>query len=56
MSDPSHAPAASRRPKAWNSDPAVLTVAVTGADVFRHNNPDIPYTTAEIAEQGMAAG
>ena len=27
---------------AWNSDPVVLTVAVTGADVFRENNPNIP--------------
>ena len=35
---------------AWNSDPVVLTVAVTGADVFRENNPNIPYTTEEIAE------
>ena len=56
MPGPPHAPAGSRRPKAWNSDPAVLTVAVTGADVFRHNNPNIPYTTAEIAEQSIAAG
>ena len=30
----------------WNSNPVVLTVAVTGADVFRENNPNIPYTTA----------
>src|SRR5947209_5875142 len=56
MSSPSHAPAASRRRKAWNSNPAVLTVAVTGADVFRENNPNIPYTTAEIAEQSIEAG
>ena len=56
MSSPSHAPAASRRPKSWNSEPVVLTVAVTGADVFRENNPNIPYTTAEIAEQSIAAG
>jgi 3-keto-5-aminohexanoate cleavage enzyme len=34
---------------AWNSRPVVLTVAVTGADVFRENNPNIPYTTEEIA-------
>ena len=33
----------------WSSDPVVLTVAVTGADVFRENNPNIPYTTEEIA-------
>ncbi len=41
--------------RAWNSDPVVLTVAVTGADVFRENNPNIPYTTAEIAESSIEA-
>jgi 3-keto-5-aminohexanoate cleavage enzyme len=40
---------------AWNADPVVLTVAVTGADVFREQNPNIPYTTAEIAEQSIEA-
>ena len=40
---------------AWNSDPVVLTVAVTGADVFRENNPNIPYTTKEIADSAIAA-
>jgi 3-keto-5-aminohexanoate cleavage enzyme len=40
----------------WNSDPVVLTVAVTGADVFRENNPNIPYTTAEIADSSIEAG
>ncbi len=40
---------------AWNSDPAVLTVAVTGADVFRDNNPNIPYTTEEIADSTIEA-
>jgi 3-keto-5-aminohexanoate cleavage enzyme len=39
----------------WNSKPVVLTVAVTGADVFRENNPNIPYTTAEIAESSIEA-
>ncbi len=39
----------------WNSDPAVLTVAVTGADVFRDNNPNIPYTTEEIANSSIEA-
>ena len=38
---------------AWNSDPVVLTVAVTGADVFRDNNPNIPYTTEEIATHAI---
>jgi 3-keto-5-aminohexanoate cleavage enzyme len=40
----------------WNSKPVVLTVAVTGADVFRENNPNIPYTTAEIADSSIEAG
>jgi 3-keto-5-aminohexanoate cleavage enzyme len=40
---------------AWNSRPVVLTVAVTGADVFRENNPNIPYTTAEIADSSIEA-
>lgn len=40
---------------AWNSDPVVVTVAVTGADVFRENNPNIPYTTAEIADSTIEA-
>ena len=39
----------------WNSDPVVVTVAVTGADVFRENNPNIPYTTEEIAESTIEA-
>ncbi len=41
--------------RAWNSDPVVLTCAITGADVFRENNPNIPYTTAEIADSSIAA-
>jgi 3-keto-5-aminohexanoate cleavage enzyme len=40
---------------AWNSDPVVVTVAVTGADVFRESNPNIPYTTAEIADSSIEA-
>jgi 3-keto-5-aminohexanoate cleavage enzyme len=40
---------------AWNSRPVVLTVAVTGADVFRENNPNIPYTTQEIADSSIGA-
>ncbi len=31
----------------------MLTVAVTGADVFRENNPNIPYTTEEIATHAI---
>jgi 3-keto-5-aminohexanoate cleavage enzyme len=40
---------------AWNSHPVVITVAVTGADVFRDNNPNIPYTTREIADSTIEA-
>ena len=39
----------------WNSNPVVVTVAVTGADVFRENNPNIPYTTKEIADSAIGA-
>ena len=39
----------------WNSDPVVLTCAITGADVFRENNPNIPYTTEEIANSAVEA-
>ena len=39
----------------WNSDPVVLTCAITGADVFRENNPNIPYTTEEIANSAIEA-
>jgi 3-keto-5-aminohexanoate cleavage enzyme len=40
---------------AWNSNPVVVTCAITGADVFRENNPNIPYTTKEIAESSIEA-
>ena len=39
----------------WDADPVVVTAAITGADVFRENNPNIPYTTAEIADSAIAA-
>jgi len=39
----------------WNSDPVVVTCAITGADVFRENNPNIPYTTEEIANSTIGA-
>jgi 3-keto-5-aminohexanoate cleavage enzyme len=41
--------------KAWNADPVVVTCAITGADVFRENNPNIPYTTEEIANSTIEA-
>jgi 3-keto-5-aminohexanoate cleavage enzyme len=40
---------------AWNESPVVVTCAITGADVFRENNPNIPYTTAEIADSAIGA-
>ena len=40
---------------AWNEQPVVITCAITGADVFRDNNPNIPYTTAEIADSAIGA-
>ncbi len=33
----------------------MLTCAITGADVFRENNPNIPYTTEEIANSTIEA-
>lgn len=40
---------------AWNADPVVLTCAITGADVFRSDNPNIPYTTEEVADSSVEA-
>jgi 3-keto-5-aminohexanoate cleavage enzyme len=54
-SDVKPASAPSRRARTWNSNPVVLTCAITGADVFRENNPNIPYTTAEIAQSSIEA-
>lgn len=56
MASPAQAPARARRSRAWNSNPVVLTCAITGADVFREQNPNIPYTTAEIADSAIEAG
>jgi 3-keto-5-aminohexanoate cleavage enzyme len=41
--------------KAWDANPVVVTCAITGADVFRENNPNIPYTTEEIANSTIEA-
>ena len=40
---------------AWNSSPVVVTGAITGADVTRENNPNVPYTTQEIADSALGA-
>lgn len=37
----------------WNSNPVVITAAITGADVTRDDNPNVPYTPAEIAESSL---
>ncbi|EAR24630.1 hypothetical protein A20C1_11146 [marine actinobacterium PHSC20C1] len=39
--------------KKWNSDPVVITAAITGADVTRADNPNVPYTADEIAESSL---
>jgi 3-keto-5-aminohexanoate cleavage enzyme len=41
--------------KAWNADPVVITCAITGADVFRDTNPNVPYTPDEIADSAIGA-
>ena len=38
---------------AWNAKPVVVTAAITGADVTRADNPNVPYTPAEIAESSL---
>lgn len=35
----------------WSRDPVVITVAPTGAEVTRDDNPKVPYTPEEIAEE-----
>jgi len=55
MPSPADARKLRSRVRSWNSDPVVLTVAVTGADVSRDNNPNIPYTTQEIAQSSIEA-
>ncbi|MEU0896695.1 3-keto-5-aminohexanoate cleavage protein [Streptomyces massasporeus] len=37
----------------WNARPVVVTAAITGADVTRDTNPNIPYTPEEIAESSL---
>jgi 3-keto-5-aminohexanoate cleavage enzyme len=39
----------------WNSKPVVITAAITGADVTRKDNPNVPYTPAEIIESSTAS-
>ncbi|MFQ3561839.1 3-keto-5-aminohexanoate cleavage protein [Streptomyces gramineus] len=37
----------------WNTNPVVITAAITGADVTRADNPNVPYTPQEIAESSL---
>lgn len=37
----------------WNTVPVVVTAAITGADVTREDNPNVPYTPKEIAESSL---
>jgi 3-keto-5-aminohexanoate cleavage enzyme len=39
----------------WSTHPVVITVAPTGAEVTREQNPNIPYTPQEIADEVVAA-
>lgn len=39
----------------WNSKPVVITAAITGADVTRDDNPNVPYTPTEIIESSLAS-
>jgi 3-keto-5-aminohexanoate cleavage enzyme len=41
--------------RTWDRDPVVVTCAITGADVFRDTNPNVPYTTAEVADSAIGA-
>jgi 3-keto-5-aminohexanoate cleavage enzyme len=39
----------------WSTDPVVITVAPTGAEVTRDDNPRVPYTPQEIADEVVRA-
>jgi 3-keto-5-aminohexanoate cleavage enzyme len=39
----------------WSTDPVVITVAPTGAEVTREANPNVPYTPQEIADEVVRA-
>jgi 3-keto-5-aminohexanoate cleavage enzyme len=39
---------------AWDERPVVITVAPTGAEVTRNDNPALPHTPAEIATDALA--
>lgn len=39
----------------WNDEPVAITVAPTGAEVTRADNPAVPYTPREIADEARAS-
>jgi 3-keto-5-aminohexanoate cleavage enzyme len=39
----------------WSTDPVVITVAPTGAEVTRDDNPHVPYAPQEIADEVVRA-
>lgn len=41
--------------RSWDKDPVVLTIAPTGNDVFRDTNPNLPYSTKEVAQSAIEA-
>jgi len=43
-------------PPQASSDAVVITVAPTGSEVTRANNPNVPYTPAEIVAEAIRAG
>jgi 3-keto-5-aminohexanoate cleavage enzyme len=44
------------RGRGASSDAVVITVAPTGSEVTRTNNPNVPYTPAEIVAEAVRAG
>lgn len=43
------------RPPAWDASPVAIVVAPTGAEVTRAQQPALPHTPAEIADEAIAA-
>lgn len=41
--------------RSWDSEPVVITIAPCGAEVMREQNPAVPYTPEEIADQVVDA-
>jgi 3-keto-5-aminohexanoate cleavage enzyme len=39
----------------WSTEPVVITVAPTGAEATRDDNPNVPYTAEEVADEVVRA-